>query len=141
MQIILQRKGRALDATIDAAAAIRRRASPDDQKLIDQFLQARSQLAKSTLKGPCREGIEKHRANLKVLEEQAEKLENELSLRSLDFRAQFQVQTKPVTIADVQRVIPQNAALVEFAAFRPYNAKEPNKKKPGAAFHASLKKC
>src|SRR5207253_1855189 len=33
---ILRRKGRALDATTDAIATLRRRASPDNQKLLEQ---------------------------------------------------------------------------------------------------------
>ncbi len=116
---ILQRKGRALDATTDAIAALRRRASPDDQKLLDQLTAARSQLSNTTLKGAGKDSLANHQAKLKSLEEQVEKLEAELSRRSAEFRAQ----ALPVTLETVRAVVPDDAALIEFVSFRPYDAK------------------
>jgi CHAT domain-containing protein len=119
----LQRKGRALDATADVIAALRRHALPEDQRLIDQLAEARARLSRATLAGPGREGIEKHRADLQALEEQVEKLEVELSQRSTEFR----VQSMPVTIELVQKRIPAEGALVEYAAYRPFNPKAAKK--------------
>src|SRR5262249_265964 len=82
LTVLLQRKGRALDATTDAVAALRRHASAEDQKLLDQLIAARSHLSNATLKGPGKEGVAKHQEELKTLEEAVEKLEADLSRRS-----------------------------------------------------------
>jgi CHAT domain-containing protein/Tfp pilus assembly protein PilF len=120
IKVLLQRKGRALDATTDAITALRRHASADDQKLLDRVAEARSQFSNATLKGAGKEGFDKHQENLKALAAQVEKLEAELSRRSVEFRAQ----ALPVTLEAVQALIPDDAALIEFAAFRPYDMKE-----------------
>ena len=51
LEIILRRKGRALDAMTDAIAALRRRASPDDAALLGQLTQTRAELSRRTLAG------------------------------------------------------------------------------------------
>jgi CHAT domain-containing protein/Tfp pilus assembly protein PilF len=119
MKVILQRKGRALDATADAVAALRRRASPEDQKIIDRLADARAHLSRATLGGPGRESIEKHKSDLKALDEVVEKLEAELSDRSVEFR----VQATPVTIELVQKSLPARTALIEYAAYRTFDPK------------------
>lgn len=114
---ILQRKGRALDAMTDSIAALRRRATPEDQKLLDQLKEARARLARLVLDGPQRTTLAEHQSRIKVLEQQRETLEGEISRRSAGFRAQSQ----PVTISAVQAAIPAQAVLIEFAVYRPYN--------------------
>jgi hypothetical protein len=47
---LLRQKGRALDAMTDTIATLRRHATPQDQKLFDQLIEARSQLASLILK-------------------------------------------------------------------------------------------
>src|SRR5206468_3136238 len=69
--------------------------------------------------GPGKLDPGQHLANLKVLEDQVEKLESEISTRSAEFRAQAQ----PITLDAVQKAIPAGATLVEFAFYFPYNAK------------------
>ena len=56
---------------------------------------------------------------IKELEEQKEKLEQEISRKSSEFRSRIQ----PVTISSIQSAIPENAALIEFAIFRPFEPK------------------
>lgn len=114
---ILQRKGRALDAMTDSIAALRRRATPEDQKLLDQLKETRAQLASLILNGPQRTPPAEHQNRIKALEAQREKLEDEISRRSAEFR----VQQQPVTLPAVQAAIPANAALVELIAYRPFN--------------------
>ena len=116
---ILSRKGRALDVMTDSIAALRRRSTPQDQKLLDQLKDIRSQLARLTLNGPQRITPAEHQARIKTLEEQTEKLEADISSRSAEFRALSQ----PVTIAAVQAAIPGKSALVEFFAYRPFDPK------------------
>jgi CHAT domain-containing protein len=107
----------------DSIATLRRRASDDDKRLLDELSRARSRHAVLTIKGPGAEGIEKHNADLKVLEEQTEQLENQISRRSLEFRAQL----TPVNLENVQKTVPHNAALVEFAVYRPINVRAAKK--------------
>ncbi len=129
LKLLLQRKGRALDAMTDAIAALRRRVSPEDQVLLNQLQDVRSQLSVLTLRGPGREEAGKHRATLKALEEQEEKLQNDISQRSAEFRAQSQTQSQPVTIAAIQKALPPGAALIEFAQYRPVDPNEPDREK------------
>lgn len=114
---ILQRKGRALDAMTDSIATLRRRATPEDQKVLDQLKDARAQLARLVMAGPQRATPVEYRNRVRTLEEQREKMEAEVSRRSAEFRAQSQ----PVTLAAVQAAIPARSALIEFAAYRPFN--------------------
>jgi CHAT domain-containing protein len=62
---------------------------------------------------------ERYRDRVKTLEEQAEKFEAEISRRSDEFRAQ----SLPVTLEAVRASIPDDAALIEFASYRPFNPK------------------
>ncbi len=113
MTTLLRRKGRGLDAMTDAVAALRRRASAQDQAKFDQVAQLRSRLATLTLRGAEAAPPAAYRAQLKQLEDQAEKLEIELSSRSVEFRAQ----TQSVTRAMIQAMIPRGSALVEFVRY------------------------
>jgi CHAT domain-containing protein len=127
LNLLLQRKGRALDAMTDAIAALRRRVAPENQALLNQLQDVRSQLSVLTLRGPGREEVEKHRANLKALEEREEKLQNDISQRSAEFRAQSQLQ--PLTIATIQKALPSSAALIEFAQYYPVSLQETRREK------------
>jgi CHAT domain-containing protein/Tfp pilus assembly protein PilF len=120
--LILQRKGRALDATSQNLSALRSRFNPEDQALLDRLTEARSQIARLVLRGPQNITVERHRARIKELEGQADKDEDDISRRSDEFRAQF----LPVTLEAVRAAIPPDSALIEFATYRPFNAKAIN---------------
>jgi len=122
---LLRRKSRGLDAMIDTIATLRRHATPEDQALLDQLTDARSQLAEFALKGLLPTIPETSSARLKQFEEKVEKLEAELSRRSAEFRAQAQ----PVTLAAVQAALPADTTLVEFAVYTPWG---PRTEKSGA---------
>src|SRR5215470_5561503 len=113
---LLRRKARGLDAMVDTIATLRRHATPQDQALLDQLTDARSQLAEGALKGLGATIPETSSARLKQLEEKVDNLEAELSRRSAEFRAQ----TQPVTIAAVQATLPADTILVEFAVYTPW---------------------
>jgi CHAT domain-containing protein/Tfp pilus assembly protein PilF len=117
--IILQRKGRALDATSQGLGALRSRSDPEDQALLDQLSDTRSQIASLILGEPQNMTIEEYQERIRRLEDQAEKLEVDIGRRSGEFRAQ----SLPVTLAAVQSAIPPGAVLIEFAYYRPFNAK------------------
>jgi CHAT domain-containing protein/ribosomal protein S7 len=117
--VILQRKGRALDATSQNLNSLRSRFNAEDQALLDRLTETRAQIARIVLRGPQKMTTEQHQARIKALEDQAEKYEADISRRSDEFRAQ----SLPVTLEAVQAAIPADAALIEFATYRPFQAK------------------
>jgi CHAT domain-containing protein/Tfp pilus assembly protein PilF len=118
--VVLQRKGRVLDAMIDTFADVRRRiAKTSDQSLLDQLQGSTAELARLALNAPKPAEAEARRTAIKSLEEERERLEARLAEHSAEFRAQM----RPVTLEAVQRALPADAALLEFAVFRPFDPK------------------
>jgi CHAT domain-containing protein len=117
--LILQRKGRALDATSQNLNALRGRFDSEDQALLDRLTDTRAQIANLFFGGPQRMTSEQYQARIKELEDQADKDEAGISRRSDEFRAQ----SLPVTLEAVQAAIPRDSALIEFATYHPFNAK------------------
>jgi CHAT domain-containing protein/Tfp pilus assembly protein PilF len=117
--VLLQRKGRVLDAMSASFAALRERADPEDRKLLDELNSVTQQLAKAALNKPAKTSMEEQRKQIAELTEKKETLEAEISRRS----AQFRAAALPVTLAAVQAEIPAETALVEFAVYRPYDPK------------------
>jgi CHAT domain-containing protein len=116
--VLLQRKGRVLDAMADTFAAVRQRvADVRDQDLLDQLTSTTARLARLALTAGDLASAEQRRHAIKNLEAQKERLEAELSEDSAEFRAQV----RPVTLEAVQAAIPDRAALLEFAIFRPFD--------------------
>lgn len=114
---LLQRKGRVQDAMADVFAAVRQRvADADDRVLMDRLNDTTAQLAKLVLDRPTAAGPQSP-ASIAELEARKEQLESTLSEHSAEFRAQ----TRPVTLEAVQNAIPDDAALLEFAVFRPFD--------------------
>jgi CHAT domain-containing protein/Tfp pilus assembly protein PilF len=116
---VLRRKGRALDVMADQIGSLRRRLDPQDRALLDQLSAAQAQLSALTLGGPRQSTPEEYEAAVARLEAEVERLQDEVSSRSAEFR----VQTQPVTIEQVQKALPPGAALVEFFSYYPYNVK------------------
>jgi CHAT domain-containing protein/Tfp pilus assembly protein PilF len=116
---ILRRKGRALDAMTDQIAALRRRAAPDDLKLLDALAGAQSELASLQLSGDARLPPAERRARVAALETEIEKLQGDIGRRNVEFRAR----TAAVTLDAVRTAIPTDAALVEIFAYQPFNVK------------------
>ena len=114
---LLQRKGRVLDAMIDALAGVRSVSSHRDRERLDELKATMSQLAGLALARPDQLNGVDRQAAIGRLEAQRERLEGELSAHSARFRAHVQ----PVTLEAVQAAIPADAALLEFAIFRPFN--------------------
>jgi CHAT domain-containing protein len=116
--VVLQRKGRVLDAMAGAFAAARQRVlEPRDLDLLDQLKSTTAQLARLAFRAadPPRSG--QRQSEIRSLEAQKERLESALSDHSAEFRANVQ----PVTLEAVQAEIPEDAALLEFAIFRPFD--------------------
>jgi CHAT domain-containing protein len=117
--VVLEQKGRVLDAMSGSISALRRRLNPADGALLDELGEANAALAKAALGGPGRTPTEEYQKRLDALERHKEQLEAAVSGRSAEFRSQEQ----PVTLAAVSAAIPTPAALIEIVSFEPYNSK------------------
>jgi CHAT domain-containing protein len=132
--VLLQRKGRVLDAMTDTLAAVRRHAGdPVERGLLDQLGATMTQLARVALNRPEDMPPADHQRLIKELEEKREKLEAQISDRDAEFRAHSQT----VTVAAVQASIPDRAAFVEFAVFRPFDPKASNNTAYGKPHYAA----
>ena len=114
---VLRRKGRILDAVTDTQQLLRQNLSPDLAPLLDEFTAVQTQLATQLYGGLGDQNPEVYRARIDQLRQEANRLENELSRRSAEFR----VETEPVEIEAVQALIPADAALVELVQYQPFD--------------------
>jgi CHAT domain-containing protein len=113
--VLLQRKGRVLDAMTDAFASMRQRASEaKDRELFDQLNVTVADLSRLSLSAPGGS------ANaIKDLESRRDQLEAEISQHSAEFRSRVQA----VTVEAVQGALPEDAALLEFTVYRPFDSR------------------
>ncbi|HTG92366.1 MAG TPA: CHAT domain-containing tetratricopeptide repeat protein [Pyrinomonadaceae bacterium] len=116
---VLQRKGRVQDAMSESLDALRSRFGPEDQVLLDQLHMTTAQLARLLLDGPRKMNLEEYHQRIKTADEQRQRVEEEISLRS----AGYYERSHPVSLSQIQSAIPANAALIEFAVYRPFNPK------------------
>ena len=116
---LLRRKGRGLDAMTDSVSALHGRSNPADQAVLRQLSDERSQLALLTLKGPDKANAGQYPALVKQRENEVDRLEADVSRRSLEFRAL----SRPITLAAVQALIPPGTALIEFALYHPVDGR------------------
>jgi CHAT domain-containing protein len=116
--VLLQRKGRVQDAMADVFAAVRHRTgNAGDRALMDELSDTKAKLARVAFDASVRAKPDERERSLAELESLRERLEATLSERIAEFRAEAQ----PVTIEAVQAALPESAALVEFAVFRPFD--------------------
>ncbi|MEG4114145.1 MULTISPECIES: CHAT domain-containing tetratricopeptide repeat protein, partial [unclassified Microcoleus] len=116
---VLRRKGRILEVLTDSLITLRQNLTEENQQLLDQLVATRSQLAALIFNKPENLPLEQYRNQVATLKSQAEKQEADLARRSGEFRKVSQ----PATIEAVQKLIPQNAALVELVLYKPVDAK------------------
>lgn len=116
---IFERKGRVSDAMASDFAALRNRFNKDDQLLLDKLREVTAQLAKKILDESPGAKPSEYQKQLAELEQEKERLEIEIGRRSSEFRSQIQ----PVSIDSIRAAIPENAALVEFSVYYPYDPK------------------
>ncbi len=116
---LLSRKGRGLYEVSEALMALRRRAGPQEQGLFSQLAALRSQRSALTVRGPGDRDRGAWRRQLFQIDDKHQELETELLKRAKDFREQ----PRPVTLEKIQEAIPQNAVLIEYLVYYPYNTK------------------
>ena len=117
--VLLQRKGRLLDAMTDSLAALRKHSDAEDQVLLDELKDTSTELARLSLRGPRKQTMEEYGKGLRDLQDRKEKLEDTIGHHNEEFRARSQ----EISFDAVQRLIPSDAALLEFAEYSPFNSK------------------
>jgi CHAT domain-containing protein/Tfp pilus assembly protein PilF len=129
--VVLQRKGRILDAMTDTFASVRPRlGSPEQQQALDDLAAKTRDLARLAFSEVPAVSAAEQLAALRRLERERDELESELSKLSAAFRAQ----TAPVTLDAVRAALPDDAALIEFAVYRTFDPRaESNTTAYGAA--------
>jgi CHAT domain-containing protein len=119
--VVLQRKGRVLDAMTDTFAAARRRdPNPADRELLERLNSTTTNLSRLASAAPEGATAEARHASIAALDELKERLEAEIGARDAEFRSQ----TQPVTLRAVQAAMPEDSALLEFVVFRPFDPRE-----------------
>ena len=121
---VLRRKGRVLDAMTDTVQILRSQLedNPETKKLFDQYLDVQQQLANLVYRGQGEEKFEIYKQQIQQLEAEKERLEEQVSVRSAEFRKEI----TPVELADIQTQIPPDAAMVEIVQYKPFNLKGKN---------------
>ena len=115
--MILQRKGRVVDAVADSMTGLRRSLQPEDQKLLNELSDTTANLAKVALNGPGETPAKEYQEQLDTLQAKKERLEVEISRRS----AGYYQRADAVTLSAVRNAIPAGSVLIEFAVYEPYN--------------------
>ncbi len=117
---ILQRKARVLDALAESMATLRVHLKPEDRALLDDLSNTTSELASLSLAGPKKTPLPEYQSQLDALQKKREKLEADISRRSEGY---FEPESA-VTLEAVRAAIPANAALIEYATYRPYHPEQ-----------------
>ena len=119
LTVILRRKGRALDAMTSAIEVLRRQQTPEHQKQLELYARLNSQISVLTLRGPGKQKAEDYLRYVGELKNQKEQVEHEISRLS----AEFKTQVTPIHLENIQKMIPPDAQLVEYAVYRPFDSK------------------
>src|SRR6202041_3799648 len=87
--------------------------------VLDQLNVTTKRMAQLAFEGPQKTSAAEHDQQIRVLEEQRENIEREVSKRS----AGVYQRTQPITLTQIQAALPGDAALLEFAVYRPISPK------------------
>jgi len=116
---VLRRKGRALDATTEGLRLIRANSDPASRTLFERFKSLRNQWAYLQLHPPEKLAPEERHKKIAELEKELRSIEGQLSAQSAAFRKKL----TPISLEDVQSRISNQAALVEFYVYKPFDVK------------------
>jgi CHAT domain-containing protein/tetratricopeptide (TPR) repeat protein len=112
---VLQRKGRVLDATAATLSTLRRSLNAEDRLLFDKLSKVNGSLADLTLNRPSDLPDDDYDKLLSDLRSKRDSLERDISIRT---RGSYSGGSG-VKLEDVQKLIPTDAALIEYAVYRP----------------------
>lgn len=120
--VVLQRKGRVLDAVSAQQTTLRRRGTEKDRELLDRYYSTVENLSALANGKPPSMPLGEYKNKLVELETQKERIEREINFKS----SVLGVQLPTVTLDAIKAEIPSDAALIEFAVYRPYDSKAEN---------------
>ena len=118
---VARRKGRILEVSSGISERMRSQLPPAAQSTLDELITTRTQLANLYFGGLKNRTVEQYRAEIEQLESRAESLHEILSRASAIFRAE----TEPVSLEKIRARLPENAALIEFVRYSPFNVEMP----------------
>jgi len=111
---VLRWKGRTLDTISESMRLARAATDPEQKAVLEQLQTVRGQLASLTLRGPTKEVPQaSYQSKLNELERRANDLERQL----VELNPSLGSEAEGVDIEAVQREIPEDAALVDFAVY------------------------
>ena len=116
---LLQRKGRVLDVMTNTLAVRRAQAGPEEQQLLDRLADTTTRFARLALAGPGKMRPDEHVRQLQELQDTKERLEADISRRSVEARAAL----LRVSREAVQGAIPAGVTLIEYAVYRPFDSR------------------
>jgi CHAT domain-containing protein/tetratricopeptide (TPR) repeat protein len=119
---VLQRKGRVMDAVANTLDQMRKRSSPEDLLLFQRLKDTNTKLARFILDGRGDLSANDYTAKVAELQKQKDTIEVELSRRT----AGYLQGSKAPTAESIRALIPENAALIEFATYKPLESDEKN---------------
>ncbi|WP_437542222.1 CHAT domain-containing tetratricopeptide repeat protein [Sorangium sp. So ce367] len=118
LTVLLQRKGRVLDAMTDMLGQLRARGRQEDQAKLAQLARLAGELATRSLRGPTPgEDVSHHSDALAKLRADIEVLEQDLAARYKELAAK----RRAIALETVQAALNSGAALVENALIHPFD--------------------
>ncbi|MBC8068613.1 MAG: tetratricopeptide repeat protein, partial [Deltaproteobacteria bacterium] len=116
---VLRRKGRVLDAVSGAQQALRGRLDEATRAQLDTLRERRGQVATLMVRGPAKgEGADTYRAKITQAQREVDRLE-----RTLGDSNAVPEDLAPVELERVKAQIPEDAALLEIASYRRFDAR------------------
>ncbi|MEM9456950.1 MAG: CHAT domain-containing protein [Myxococcota bacterium] len=113
--MLLQHKGRVLDSIASAVLSLRRDLDADAERVLERYRNNRTRYATLMLRKPETVDSDSYIASIQQIEKEAESLEREIEA----YGAELQGQATPISVGAVQGTLPDGAALVEWARYRP----------------------
>ena len=117
----LLRKGRSVDEAADTSHALYQGLGPEDQQKLASLREVRTRRADLALSGAGIYPPDVYQKLLKDLQEEEEKLQADLVKNSASLRAKLRSTNPSLILAEVQKAVPEDAALIEIVAYRQYN--------------------
>ena len=135
LETLLRRKGRVLDAVTDTTRILRQQLGDDPtiQQQLSDLLELRTSLINLLTQGQGDRSPEEFSDEYNKLNQQIEQLEIELGNQS----SAFQLENTPVTIEQVQALIPATAVLVEITRYQPFDLQAASNQRWGAPRYAA----
>jgi CHAT domain-containing protein len=121
--MLLQRKGRVLDAMADTLAQMRSSMAPEDTALLYRLDKIRTEISELTADVIFSRAGADYSDKLRKLQTQEEELQSTLSHKSAFYRSRL----APVTVDTVRNALPADGVLIEFLNYAAFDPKRTGK--------------